>query len=442
MRAANPGHACGNALQGMPAKIQRGPDSEETSMKLARMVVVLAMALALLLGANAAFAQVTVNQNAPNWWGVYNLGQPVDYWYYWGPNSAQSSTNCGANSNYNCEVLGASTNVNLATEPDIHTPTIFYLPGGYNTPPASPIGFETANGGCGIQNNYQGDNIYYFNPSTLQSIGNPAVAPLQYMPDGTYLTPPGVPGFMISQGYSGAQGFTVLGQTGNGSATGSPYGSAALAVAYVTNHRCSNGNLEYGVYQDFTGNNYSNPQAQGNPTALTFYYSNKTNCSGYGECRSPKPGITCPGPWCTWNNTTPVYQATTIAATITNVQLPPNSGFFQYYSMYMITNSDSQTAWGSTGFDFRIQILSQQAGLATCTIASGTYNGTGPCTVDIPINNMPDGTTWSVQQMVQSATYLETGAQVPGPWPNFQGYPAFWVQGGWLGFNETGFPYN
>ena len=403
-------------------------------MKLLRVMVLATMASALLLSSAFGNPQVGVNQNAPNWWGVYNSGQPVDYWYYWGSNSAQSSTNCGPNSSYNCEVQGATSNVNLNTEPFIHTPTVFYLPGGYNTPPPNPIALETSNGGCPIEQNYEGDGIYYYNApgaggvTRPNSTNTPPYGLFQNLT--TYITPPATPGFLISQAYTGIQGFTILGQTGNGSATGSASNAYALAAAYVSNYRCSNGDTEYGVYQDFTGN-----ASGGNPNALIFYYSTNTNCDGYGECRNNPSG---------WNTSSPIYQQTTLAATITNVTNISNYGFFQYYSMYIVPNVNPGTGVsntnnpGTSGFFFRIQILNQQAGLATCQVNGGAPC---PCTTDFPINNLTNAQVWS---LVNGAGYLMAGAQVSsasggGTWPNFSGYPAFWVYGGWLGFNEPGF---
>jgi hypothetical protein len=307
-------------------------------------------------------------------------------------------------------------------EVGVHTPTIFYAPGPFDQPPPSPIAPETFFGGCSITDNDLGDGIYYYDPATHMSL------------NGTYNQhPPATSGFLISQQFSGVKGLLLYGQTGNGSAIGSPPGSFALAAAYVTNHRCSDGNIEYGFYRDFTGN-IPIGSGPGDPNAMVFYYSNFTNCDGAGECRNSPFG---------WNASSPIYQhngpvvgGVFQPVSITNVGNVSPFGFFQYYAMYIIPDSASAVKSPITGFDFRIQILNAQFALATCQINGGPV---GPCTTDIAIGNVIDPfgnqSAYPVMSMMSGQAYVLTGTQVStGTNPNYQGYPAFWQNALYLGF--------
>ena|SRR5579863_613343 len=120
----------------------------------------------ILLATSLATAQVSLNQNAPNWTVVNKPGDPVDLNWYEGTISAQHGTNC-AGYPYNCEVMGATTDPSAGGTVVIHpypgqaTSVYVFSASGNGVTSVAP---ETRFGGCGLNglNNLGNDNIYWY----------------------------------------------------------------------------------------------------------------------------------------------------------------------------------------------------------------------------------------------------------------------------------------
>jgi hypothetical protein len=343
---------------------------------------------------------VTINEYGPNWTAIEQEGQSVDFWLFDGPDQSPYGNNC-AGYPYNCEVMGdyydyGGTGVPYSIGRAIHTPYSYF-----NIPYSpSGLGKETSYGGCAIVQNDQGDGVYYYS-------GEQLIGP------NTYVTPePG--SYNISPVFYGNTGTQFQGYT-SGTSVGAP--GYALATAYVTNHRCSDGNIEYGFYKDLTGNLTS-----GNPNAVVFYFSQYTNCAG-SYCRNSP----------TYNNSSPINQLTSPLTTFTGIS---GSGTQFRYLAYILPAEEPYTSVTSlTNYIFRVQILDQNIDFATCTI-NGVSTGSQNCTVDIPINYVSGGGVqqlWPVAQMISGSTpnYLVLGAQ--GGTTSYDYQIDFFVEDAWLG---------
>jgi hypothetical protein len=322
-------------------------------------------------GPAANTSSVTQNQNAPGWTLIEGTNQPMDYNLYWAPYPTNANPCTGWP--YNCEITGF-TGDNAATPYGtlrVRPPTSYYFIN--NT----SIGLESS-----------------FGPCSALAGSNPPPASM----------------FTISQPFWNAKGLVMQGYVGGGSyAVGSPAGSYALAVAYVSSNRCSAGDQEYGFFWDTT-----RPDQ-----ALVFYYSQYTN--------------------------TPSQMNGSAAAVITNIHYC--CGTNTYESMYIIPTSESPTvhncmpwesppACSSSGYAFRIQVINSDPGytFATCQI-----NGSAlmPCTVDIPIDNF-----WPVtypgymagSSYVIAGTQTSAGAGLVPVYSCPSCLNGMWVSGLWLGF--------
>jgi hypothetical protein len=325
-------------------------------------------------------AAAQANQNAPYWYPVEQPGVPIDFYVYAYP---YVSTSTCTTPYSNCEARSQTR---------------------YGVPPyifsfvsqSAGVGPETYLGGCAIVQNDRGDGVYYFDASTGASL------------EGQYpYPPPSI--FSISPAYYNAKGMTVQGYTA-GNAQGSPAGTYALAVAYVTSTRCSDGGIEYGFYRDLTSGDQ----------ALNFYYSNYSNCGP--ECKAGNS----PGAPPLWQITSPITAITKISG-----------GLNYFYSMYIIPASASSTVPVSpSGYVFRIQVLKENTGFATCQIDNSAPMN---CITDIPIASW-----WPVTRMIAGSSYLVAGTQTSTVPPKFQwlslgnglwSYGPVWqVSNLWLGF--------
>ena len=343
---------------------------------------------------NSPAFTVGPNQNAPVWTAVDTLGMATDFNYYFAPDKSPVGNTCKG-SPYNCEIMGA-TGEPAPRLARIHTPNSFGFT--FQTPTPAE---ETAFGGCAITNNLGGDGIYYYSPATHNSIA------------GTYVYPP-ISEFNISTMGNNASGMVVQGAT-KGMVAGEPSTAYALAVAYVTSNRCSAGDIEYGFFQDLTGN-----LTDGNPGEVVFYFSQYTNCDGYAECRNNATG---------WNTSQPIYQHTSPYTKFTGIT---GSGTSFYYSAYIIPVTETSIT-SLTGYAFRVQMLDQKQNLATCQING---ESAGVCTVDVPISYATDGTDnilWPVEDVLNGPSYLVDGTQSTSNLTSANRI-SYSVNGVWLGF--------
>lgn len=340
------------------------------SIRLANKFQTVMLMLLLLATASILPAQVTQNQNSPNWTPIEGSGQPFDYNLYWAPYPTNANPCSGWP--YNCEIMsmtGDSAATPYGTQ-QVRPPASYYFIN--NT----SIGMETNFGPCAAL------------------IGS---------------TPPPASMFSISQPFSGAKGLVMQGYVGGGSyAVGSPAGSYALAVAYVSSNRCSAGDQEYGFYWDTT-----RPDQ-----ALIFYYSQYTN--------------------------TPSQINGSAVAVITNIHYCLTCGTNAYQSMYIIPTSQSPTVrncnpgengpvCSESGYAFRIQMINSDFSFVQCQINGSPLMD---CTVDIPIDAF-----WPVSNgAMPGSSYVIAGTQTSagnGLVPVYS-CPScangMWINGLWLGF--------
>lgn len=278
--------------------------------------------------------------------------------------------------------------------------------------PSLLAGSETKFAGCALTD--QPDrNIYWLHPGTGQPLGNDPVNNPFYRS--------ALPSeFTISSQFYGTNGFTVQGNV-QGNAPGSPQDSYAIAVMYMTDRRCSDGNNEYGLWQELAS---QNKDAKPEDQPLYFYYSTRTNCFAEWGCRD-KPDINA--------GTDPQKTSDrTIIRNVRNVDegVPPNF----YYSAYMIPDNNPDPDH-KTGYKFRVQVVDgyHSDRLATCNINGGPDQ---PCAFEVPIENwfpaaeMQRGPNW----MVTGTQTSTSGGEIDRA-PRFDGKqePKFNVKGTWLG---------
>ncbi len=341
-------------------------------MKPAISVVLFILVLLIMSSSSVQAQSVTQNQDAPPWTIIEGENEPLDYNLYWAPNPTNANP-CTSSSN-NCEIMTTSGDDALTPYgvQRIRPPAAYYFINNY------PIGVESTFGPC----------------SAL--IGS---------------TPPPATMFTISQPFSNAKGLAMQGYVGGGSyAVGSPQGSYALAVAYVSSNRCSAGDQEYGFYWDTTRADQ----------ALIFYYSQYTN--------------------------TPSQINGSAYAAITNIHYCLTCGSDAYYYMYIISTSQSPTvhncmpgqmgpACSESGYAFRVQVINADRTFVQCNI-NGNSTLTN-CTVDIPIDSF-----WPVSSTGAMAgpSYVIAGTQTSAGNQLFPVYSCpscangMWVNELWLGF--------
>jgi hypothetical protein len=336
-------------------------------------------------GSRRSIAAIQPGEAAPGWFSIENPGEPISFEHYRSSNELpvdRPDLNCSPA--YNCEVLDSPY--------DVHRPPVQF-----QWQPSIPISKETAAGGCAITDQPD-QGIYYFDPFTGEKTGS------TYPPH--YVNPsPSM--FTISQPYWGIRGLTFKGFT-DGSAEGSPAGASAFAVVYATSNRCSSGNVEYGYFQ-----NLAEP---GRP--VYAYYSDKTNCDGYGACRSQNSFASAP-----------VYQVTSPITKFTNIRNFEGDDRSIYYSAYFIPQWLSSTVpYSSSGYVLRYAIID---GNHTDRFATCSINDAPPaaCTLDVPVDSW-----YPVQKMIGGTTYVVAGTATSYPVaPQFSWGGSFNVNGLYLG---------
>jgi hypothetical protein len=318
----------------------------------------------------------------------------MEYFKYSGVNTAgpnNPSLNCTAG--YNCEIVGG---VDIARHPPYHF--------GFQAP--APIGFRSMVANCPIVNQ-PAKNLYWFDPNTGVDLGSTN-------PPSLTISPPSE--FTVSQQMRGVKGFTVKGYP-FGDASQSGAGSAASAIMYFTDRRCSDGNNEYGLNYDLV------------KKTLLFYYSIKTNCYAGAGCRT-QDSFSSP----------PQNQEDGDSALLTDLQNaspnPPAPLF--YFSVYFVP--DSAAPGYSTGYKFRVQVVDgyDTTQLARCRVAPGAP--LGPCTTDVGIKDLFPAA------LVQgdAGGYIVVGTSTsfdgnPAHSPVFAPIPTFFdVQGVWSAFSSYG----
>jgi hypothetical protein len=377
-------------------------------MKPLRVVIYLALALALLCVANLALAQennesylafsrfmpgrtntptaVTPNLYSPGWTPIETEGQPLDYKMYGAVNSATATHNCVAN--YNCELLGMTADNAYTFSPwgteRIRPPATTYFVTQYQ------IGNSTSYGGCG-------NNLV---PASMFTVATP---------------------------FSGAKGIVWEGYLGGGDgAYTTASGYYSIAAMYVSSNECAAGDQEYGFFADTTKS--SNGEISGQ--YWIFYYSTATNTP---QQQTSKPAN---------------------SAVIGNLT---GTGMM-YFSMYIIPAHLSPTVPTSdTGWDFRIQVLNTDYSFAQCKFGlAPNQTASQNCTIDIPISQMiyPNGSLagqWPVNgnsagtangvmpglSYATVATQTSAGSNQGGFVPDYtcQGCAnGIWTNGVWLGF--------
>lgn len=323
----------------------------------------------------------TVNAGAPRWQQVMVPGEPVDYFKYSGLERA-TTIEQAQSPGFNQEIRDSVT----ATRPGENF--------NYSFQPSVPNAAESKFAGCELRN--QPDKGIYWFWDGVNLGADPDNKPHYRYP---------LPSeFNISQqiGSSGTRGFTVLGGV-DGDAPASPPGSFSLAVMYVTDRRCSDGNNEYGFWKDLSTEAKKDAETgeaiPHNPedVPVKFYYSTRTNCFAAWGCRATEDP----------NGPTNEQQTSTVTE-LTKLKnfddgtgaRPPNF----YYSAYMVpeTNPDPEH---STGYKFRLQVVDayHPDRLATCSIDGGPE---GPCAKDVPIENF-----FPAQQMITGSNFAVTGTQ-------------------------------
>lgn len=349
-----------------------------------------------------------VDQNPPYWQPINQPGMPLDYFRYWGVNAARTEQEARS-PDFNNEILGSTTDK--------------FHPGygqevNFSWQPSTPIAAETKFSG-NVTVNQPENHIYWFDLTTKQNLGRDPVNDPHYR----YVLPSE---FTISQKDYGVKGFNVQGAV-TGNAPGSPEGSYAIAFMYMTDRRASDGNNEYGFWQELAS---TNKDAQPKDQPLYFYYSTRTNCfEGWG-CRSEDNF-----------DSKADEQKTYGPVVIKNVRgydedKPPN--FF--YSAYMVRDNKPDLEH-NTGYKFHIQIVDgyHTDRLATCSINGGPDL---PCAADVPIENffpagqMQNGQNWMVTGTQTAISGTTNEGVVVDRAPRFEegkDPPKFNVKGVWLG---------
>ena len=170
------------------------------------------------------------NAGAPRWQQTMAPGEQVDYFKYNGLKRAETKEEAQS-PGFNQEITDSVT----ATRPGEHFSYMFQ--------PSIPNAAESKFAGCALTN--QPDKgIYWFWEG--KNLG----ADPENNPHFRYPLPSE---FNISSkiGSNTTYGFTVLGGI-DGDAPDSPPGSFSLAVMYLTDRRCSDGNNEYGFWKDLS----------------------------------------------------------------------------------------------------------------------------------------------------------------------------------------------
>jgi hypothetical protein len=227
--------------------------------------------------------------------------------------------------------------------------------------------------------------VYYFDPSTGEKLGS--TSPPHY-------ATPNPSMFTISEPYSAIKGMAVNAFT-LGSAEKSPPGANALAIAYVTSNRCSSANTEYGFFRDLV--------TPGQP--VFAYYSDKTNCSPDGECRSANDF-----------RSPPVIQKTSPFTKFANIKNYDGDSQNIFYSLYFIKSEQSPTVKiSSSGYVLRYAILD---GVHTDRFATCNVNDSptaGDCMLDVPVESW-----YPVAKMITGNSFA-----VIGTWTSYPIAPVF-----------------
>jgi hypothetical protein len=332
-----------------------------------------------------------VNISAPYWQPIMQTGDMVDYFRYHGLNRA--TTIDEANSPlFNQEIRDSVT----ATRPGEDF--------AYQFQPSVLTAPESKFAGCELRNQPE-KQIYWFDPSTGVNLGANADTNPFYrtaLPSEFNISP-------AHSGY-GVRGFTVQGGI-DGDAPKSPDGSFALAVMYVTDRRCSDGNNEYGFWKDLSSTEKKNPETgevvPHNPedVPLKFYYSTRTNCFRGWGCRAEDDvnGPTKEQETSTVTEITKIknYDIRTPEEVAAGVPLrAPNF----YYSAYMVPDA-APDAEHNSGLKFRLQVVDayHPDRLATCSIDGGPE---GPCATEVKIENF-----FPAQEMIRNQSFAVTGTQ-------------------------------
>lgn len=330
-----------------------------------------------------------VNAGAPRWQQVMVPGEPVDYFKYSGLERA-TTIEQAQSPGFNQEIRDSVT----ATRPGENF--------NYSFQPSVPNAAESKFAGCELRNQPDKGIYWFWDGKNLGA--DPDNNPV-------FRTP--LPSeFNISQqaGSSGTRGFTVLGGI-DGDAPNSPPGSFSLAVMYLTDRRCSDGNNEFGFWKDLSTTEKKNDETgevlPHNPedVPLQFYYSTRTNCFRGWGCRATDDpdGPTNEQETSTITELTKLKNFDDRSDAEKAAGVPAKEPKF-YYSAYMVpeTHPDPEH---STGYKFRLQVVDayHPDRLATCSIDGGPE---GPCAKDVPIENF-----FPAQQMITGSSFAVTGTQ-------------------------------
>ncbi len=358
-------------------------------------------------------------EGAPFWQAIEQPGEPMDYFRYWGLNGATTAEQA-ALPGFNNEIRSSTTDPHRP-QPLDNQPVVF------NFQQSAPIAMETQFAGCPFRN--QPDNkIFWFNP---YANADKSHTDLGADPDNHPNYRYGVPGeWTISQPMNGVRGLSVT-SAAEGNAPGAPDGGYAVAVTYVTDRRCSDGNNEYGFWKELAS---SDPKAQEKDQQSYFYYSIKTNCSSQFGCRASdswdgagQDQVTSPltvfthiqsaesGRRLPLEESSPVAASTETATASAEtadiarrpIRPPERLGQQFNYAAYFVPDDQTDADHG-TGYKFRVQVTEADnpSKFAKCSINGGPLQD---CQTDVRILNW-----FPAAQIQTSAVQVVTGTQTSG----------------------------